>query len=202
MPDTHQQQGPRTSFNSGFPPAPVLDHPGVTKPNGGVARAIAFARGMSGKALLLAGGVFVLQAVMPQGSKPSDLIGSFHGSTETAEIKAKQEAQAEYERKLADARTAPPVNWQMEAEVARQQQEAIAKSLETQETAAQIADAACLGAPLATLFMGDTAQARDIERTMQAACAEAARIRANITRIQAEAARSGSALMQRNRISP
>ena len=64
--------------------------------------------------------------------------------------------------------------------------------------AAQIADAACLGAPLATLFMGDTREAREIQRTMQAGCAEAERIRAEMTRIQAEAARQGSALMQRN----
>ena len=202
MPDTHQQQGPRTSFNTPFQPASALDYPGIAKPNGGVARAIAFARGMSGKAVLLAGGVFILQAVMPPGSKPSDLLGSFHGALDSAQMKAAQKAQVEYDRAVTDAKTSPPINWQMEAEVARQQQEAIAKSLETQENAAQIADAVCLGAPLATLLMGDTAQARDIARAGQAACAEAARIRADITRIQAEAARSGSALMARNRISP
>ena len=81
-----------------FQPASGLDHPGVTKPSGGVARAIAFVRGMSGKAVVLAVGVFVLQAVMPEGRRPSDLIGSFHGATESAEIKAKQKAAAEYER--------------------------------------------------------------------------------------------------------
>jgi hypothetical protein len=196
MPDGNQQN-PRTSFNTTFQPASILDQPGVTKPNGGVSRAIAFARGLSGKAVVLAVAVFGFQALMPAGSKPSDLIGSFHGNTESAEIKAKQEATTDFERRMADAKSAPPANWQMEGEAFRQQQEAIAKSLETQETAAQIADAACLGAPLATLLMGDTAQARDIQRTMQAACAEAARIRANITRIQAEAARTGSAIMQR-----
>jgi hypothetical protein len=196
--DGHQQAR-RPDFSTSFPPASVLDHPGVSKPAGGVARAIAFARGMSGKAVLLAGGVFILQAFMPHGSKPSDLIGSFHGATESAEITAKQPATVEYERKLADAKTAPTVNWQMEAEVFRQQQEAIAKSLETRQAAAQIADAACLGAPLVTMFMGDTRQAREIQATMQAACAEAARIRAEITQIQAKAAQQGSAIMQRYR---
>src|SRR5690349_5028688 len=107
MPDG-QQQRPGPSFNTTFQPASVLDHPGVTKPNGGVSRAIAFARGMSGKAVVLAVVVFGLQALMPPGSKPSDLIGSFHGSTETAEIKAKQEAQTEFERMLAIAKTEPP----------------------------------------------------------------------------------------------
>jgi hypothetical protein len=57
------------------------------RPAGGVARAIAFARGLSSKAVMLAISVFVLQAVMPEGRRPSDLIGSFHGSTETAEIR-------------------------------------------------------------------------------------------------------------------
>jgi hypothetical protein len=192
--DGHQQQRPGP-----LQPASGLDHPGVTKPNGGVARAIAFARGMSGKAVVLAVVVFGLQAVMPPGSKPSDLIGSFHGSTESAEVKAKQEATTEYERRMAEAKAAPPANWQMEAEAFRQQQEAIAKSLETRQTAAQIADAACLGAPLATLFMGNTRDARDLQNTLQGACAEAARIRAEMTAIQAKAARDGSAIMQRYR---
>lgn len=198
MPDGNQGPFKPSHPQTSTSPQP-FDIPGATNPAGGVARAIAFVRGLSGKALVLGVVVVGFQAVMPAGSKPSDLIGSFHGATESAELKAKQETATEYERRMADAKAAPPANWQMESEAFRQQQEAIAKSLETQETAAQIADAACLGAPLATLFMGDTAQARDIQSTMQAACAEAARIRANITRIQAEAARTGSALMQRYR---
>ena len=56
--------------------------------------------------------VFGLQAAMPEGRRPSDLIGGFHGSTETAELKAKQEATAAYERALADARAAPAADWQ------------------------------------------------------------------------------------------
>jgi hypothetical protein len=200
MPDGNQGRFSYTPPNPQTSTSPqAFNIPGATNPNGGMARAIAFVRGLSGKAVVLAVVVFGLQAVMPPGSKPSDLIGSLHGLTESAEIKAKQEAQAEYEKKLAEAKTAPPINWQMEAEVARQQQEAIAKSLETQEMAAQIADAACLGSPLVTLFMGNTRDARDLQNTLQGACAEAARIRANMTRIQAEAARAGSALMQRNR---
>jgi hypothetical protein len=176
--------------------------PGATNPAGGMARAIAFVRGLSGKAVVLACGVFFLQSVMPEGWRPSDLIGATHGLTEKAEMTVKGDAAADYERKLAEARTGGAVNWQMEAELFRQQQEAIAQSLATREAAAQIADAACLGAPLATLFMGDTREARDIQRTMQAGCAEAARIRAEMTRIQAEAARTGSALMQRTRAAP
>jgi len=46
--------------------------------------------------------------------------------------------------------------------------------------------------------MGDTPDPRQVQAAGQAACAEATRIRANITRIQAEAARNGSALMRRS----
>jgi hypothetical protein len=172
--------------------------PGVTNPAGGVARALNFAKGMSRKAFVLVGVVAVAQWGLPENWKPSTIIGSFHGNTESAELKAKQPATTEFERKVADAKAQAATRWQMEAEVFRQQQEATAKSLETLETAAQIADAACLGAPLATLFMGDTPQARDIQRTMQAACAEAIRIRAQISRIQVESARAGSALVNRS----
>jgi hypothetical protein len=194
--DGHQQ-GNRPDFSSTFQPASVLDHPGVTKPAGGVARAMTFAKGMSRKAFILMGVVAFFQYVMPDNLKPSNIIGGFHGMTESAELKAKQPAAAEYEGTLADAKARAATSWQMEAEAFRQQQEVTARSLETMATAAQIADAACLGAPLATLFLGDTREAREIQRTMQAGCAEAARIRANMTRIQAETARAGSAIMQR-----
>src|SRR5262249_36570611 len=79
----------------------------------------------------------------------------------------------------------------------RQQQAKIAQSLETMAVAIQVADAACLGAPLVTLFMGNTREAREIQATMKAACGEAERLRAEMTRIQTEAAQQGSALMQR-----
>lgn len=197
MPDG-SQQNPRTSFNTTFQPASVLDHPGVTKPNGGVARAIAFARGMSGKAVVLALGVFALQAVMPPGSKPSDLIGSFHGSTETAEIRAKQQAAAEYERRLADAKAAPPADWQMEGEAFRQQQQRVANSLATQETAANLADAACFSAPFITALFGDTKDTRDLRDGMKQGCAAANAIRQNMVQEQAKAAREGSALVPRS----
>lgn len=194
--DRHQQ-GNRTDFSPAFQPPSILDHPGVTKPAGGVARAMAFAKAMSRKAFILMGVIAFFQYVMGDGWKPSDIIGGFHGMTETAELRAKKEMAAEYERKLADAKAAPPATWQMEAEAFRQQQEVTARSLDTMTAAAQIADAACLGAPLVILLMGNTRDARELQNTLQGGCAEAARIRAEMTRIQAETARQGSALMQR-----
>jgi hypothetical protein len=198
MPDGHQQQGPRASFNTAFQPASVLDHPGVTKPNGGVSRAIAFARGMSGKAVVLAGGVFILQAVMPAGSKPSDLIGSFHGGTESAEIKAKQQAQAEYERKLADAKSAPPANWQMEQALNQAQLQAQLKALEMKEQAAQVADLACMASGFVTPIFGDNRDTRAWSGLMKQGCHAADDIRAEINGILARMARQGSGLVPRS----
>jgi hypothetical protein len=181
-------------------PFPQAFHiPGATNPAGGLNRFIALAMTLTVSSVGLAVIVLLLQAYMPAGSKPSDLIGSLHGGIENTEMTVKRDTATEYERQMTIARTAPTINLQMEAEVSRQQQEAIARSLATREAAAQIADAACLGAPLATMLMGDTREARELKATMQAGCAEAARIRAEITQIQAEAARNGSALMQRYR---
>src|SRR4051794_5897605 len=101
--DGHQQ-GQRPDFSSTFQPAAILDHPGVTKPAGGVARAMTFAKGMSRKAFILMGVVAFLQYVMPEEFKPSNIIGGFHGNTEKAELQAKQDASAEYERAVADGK--------------------------------------------------------------------------------------------------
>jgi hypothetical protein len=109
MPDG--SQGPFTHRPQQTDTSPqAFNIPGVTKPAGGMARAIAFARGLSGKAVVLALGVFVLQAAMPEGRRPSDAIGSLHGLIDSAEMKAKQPAATDYERGLADAKTAPVIN--------------------------------------------------------------------------------------------
>jgi hypothetical protein len=201
MPDGHQGDRPFTPS----PPHPqtstspqAFNIPGATNPAGGVARAIGFVRSLSGKAVVLAVVVFGFQALMPAGSKPSDLIGSFHGDTEKAELKAKQSTAAEYERALADAKAAPPANWQMEAEAFRQQQQTIANSLATQETAANVADAACLTSGFVTAIFGDTKDMRNVRDGMQQGCAAAAAIRQNMVQEQAKAARNGSALVPRS----
>src|SRR5258708_38909213 len=84
---------------------PFFNNPGVTKPAGGVARAMAFAKGMSRKAFILMGVIAFFQYVMPDDLKPSSLIGGFHGATESAELKAKKEVAADYARRLRDAQT-------------------------------------------------------------------------------------------------
>ena len=86
----------------------------------------------------------------------------------------------------------------MEAEAFRQQQQTIANSLATQETAANVADAACLTSGFVTAFFGNTKDTRDVRDAMQQGCAAAAAIRQNMVQEQAKAARNGSALVPRS----
>jgi hypothetical protein len=106
----------------------------------------------------------------------TDIIGGFHGNTEVAELRAKKQMAAEYERQLADAKAAPPANCQMEQVLNQAQQEAIRKSLETQQDVANWADLACFGSVLVTPLFGNTKDARDVRDGMQQGCAAAAAI--------------------------
>lgn len=164
---------------------------------GGVARALAFARAISGKTVLLTGMVLAAQMFAPAGSKPSDIIGGFHGSTESAEMKAKQDAAVQYERELANAKTAPGANWQMETQLSQTQQQAIADFLQTQSTAANIADGACMASGLVTMFFGDTKDNRELAQGLKESCGEGDKIRQNMTDTLARSVRNGSAVMQR-----
>lgn len=191
-------QGPNGQGNQpphplGMPPAHFQAPQGPT----GVARAIAFARGLSGKAFVLALVVLGLQALMPDGRRPSDLIGGFHGATESAEIKAKQAATVEYERQLATARAVPPANAQIETVVSQTQQQAVAGSLEMQSTAANLADAACMGSAFITSLFGDTKDMRDLRDGLKGACGAGDAIRSNITGTLARTAREGSGVVDR-----
>jgi hypothetical protein len=176
---------------------PFFNFPGAAQQPSAISRALALGKKLTFGGLALGGILYFGDTILPEHLKPSNLLGDFHGRVETAEIKQKQETTIQYEREKADAQAAAQAKWQMEVEAFRQQQQVTAQSLETMATAAQIADAACLGSPLVALFMGNTRDARDLQNTLKAACPEAARIRAEMTRIQAKAAQEGSALMQR-----
>ena len=197
MPDG--SQGPFTKpshLQTGTSPHPFSNFPGAAQPTA-LSRALALGKKLTFGGLALGGVLYFGDATLPDHLKPSTLLGGFHGRVETADIKAKRDTSIQYEGEKADAQAAAQAKWQMEMEIFRQQQAKIAESLDTMATAAQIADAACLGSPLVTLFMGNTRDARDLQNTLQGACAEAARIRAEMVRIQTAAAQQGSALMQR-----
>jgi hypothetical protein len=135
---------------------------------------------------------------MPEGRRPSDLIGSFHGATESAEMKAKQEAAVEFERRMADAKSAPPANWQMEQALNQTQLQAQLKALEMQAEAAQIADLACMASGFVTPLFGDTRDSRAWRDLMKQGCHTADDIRAQINDILARAARQGSGVVPRS----
>jgi hypothetical protein len=158
-------------------------------------KAIAFVRSLSGSAILLAGGVFVLQATMGDGHRPSDVIGGFHGNTNTAQLDAERNAQTRTAESVANAQAKAQAQWAMEVETARQQQQAILESLRAKQDAANWADYICMSGPVSTAFFGRDAAA--YAQVAHDACGEAARLRHEITEAQAEASRIGSAIMQR-----
>jgi hypothetical protein len=163
-----------------------------------VARAIAFVRGLSGKALVLAIVVFVLQAAMPPGRRPSDLIGGFHGATESAEINSKKDATVDFDRRRAEAQAAPPANLQMEQALNQAQLQAQLKALEMKEQAAQVADLACMASGFVTPFFGDNQDTRAWRDLMKQGCHTADAIRFEINDILARMARQGSGIVQRS----
>lgn len=129
----------------------------------GAARALAFARALSGRAVILAVAVMGFQAAMPKGSKPSDLIGSFHGATEQAELDTKRPAQVETGRDMATAQALGPV---------------IADSYGVQNELIKGSDALCTAGVLAEKFLG-----RDqYSDALKQACGQGDRMREEMKR--------------------
>ena len=190
------QQKPELPVFTPQPPfAMPTGAPPQAAPPSGVARAYAFVRSLSGTAVVLAVVVFTFQAVMPEGRRPSDIIGSFHGSTRSAELNSEREAQINTAGGMANAQAGAQANWQMEQQLFQTQQQAAAAALQTQQDAANLADFACLaGGALTALFGHDADQ---YAKPMQGACGAGDQIRHNITNSLVDTARSGSGTMQR-----
>jgi hypothetical protein len=137
----------------------------------------------------------IAQLILPAHLKPAHLIGDFGGNTEKAEIEAKQAAAVEYARQQAAAAATAQAIAQMETEVFRKQQEVIAESLNAQSTEANGADWLCL---IGGFIPRDASSDwQTVGQVMRSACGVSPAIRSNIVRSQAEAARRGSAILQR-----
>lgn len=141
------------------------------------------------------GGVLVVEVAAPGGFRVSELLGVFHGRADAAKLDQERDAQEETARRIAKAQAEAQARAAMEVENFRQQQAAILSSLEMKQTAANVADGICYSAPLALFFWGNDAAA--YARTAQDACKVAGQLRREIVEAQAEAARIGSAIMQR-----
>jgi hypothetical protein len=179
-------------------PPPGAHMPGGTQVTGGLDRLVGLVKTFTVSSIGLAAIVFGLQAAMPEGHRPSDVFGSFNGSLDSAEIKAKQDATVEFDRRRAEAQAAPSANLQMEQALNQAQLQAQLRALEAQEQAAQIADLACMGAGLVTPFFGDTRDAREWRDLLKQGCHTADAIRVRINEILAATAREGSGVVQRS----
>ena len=189
MEQEREQRLPQQSF-SGMPTGlPPQYQPTVAT------RAINFVRSMTLQGVGLAVVVFALQGALNPGWRPSDWLGGTEGATTTAKLNAEREAQTKTTMAMANAQAAAAAQWAIEQETARQQQEAIMRSLAMKQEAANLADVACMSGGVATAIFGrDAAQYAQVAST---ACDKAAQLRGEIVAAQAEAARIGSALMQR-----
>jgi len=164
---------------------------------GGIARSLGYLRALVPQAIVLAACVIVAEAALPPAAKPSTLLGSFHGSLDTAEINAKQGAVVQFEEDMTSARTAPPANWQMEAQVAAQQQQAVAEALQAQAGMANLADLACVtGGILGALNLGG--EWNQAGEKMTGACGVGDQFRKSMADTLATTARDNSALVKRS----
>jgi hypothetical protein len=141
---------------------PFFNFPGAAQQPSAISRALALGKKLTFGGLALGGILYFGDATLPEHLRPSTLLGAFHGRVETSEIKAKQETAIQFERERADAQARAQAEWQMEVEAFRQQQAVTAQSLQTMATAAQIADAACLGSPLVTMFRPEVTKRLDL----------------------------------------
>lgn len=158
---------------SPMPPPQAAPLPGLGSKMTGLARGLVFVRALTGQAVVLAVIVFTFQAAMPEGRRPSDLIGGFHGNTEKAEIDAKREAQVKTARDLANAQAIAPK---------------MAESLQNQSDTANMADGACqLGIFLDWAF-GSNGDARQMANGLKQACGKGDQIRRDMTNSLTQAA--------------
>lgn len=184
-------------------PEPTVFQPQIGMPTGlppqqqlsPVARTLALMPRLGGMSILAVLAVCVLQAIMPPGAKPSAVLGGFHGETTAAQLNAERDAQVNTAARMADAQARAQAQWAMEVETARQQQAAILQSLQGKQDMATMADYVCMSGSVAGALWGR--DAAGYTQAAQAACGQARQLRAEIVAAQAEAARLGSAIMQR-----
>jgi hypothetical protein len=183
-------------MNPGHGEAPFAQpQPGSIPARPAVARAMTFARVLSAKAGLVALVVIAAELAMPPEFKPSFMLGKFHGSIDAAEILAKQEEQVEFERRLAETRAIAAANAQIEQQLAAQQQQAIAESLQAQSAIANLADSGCVMGTVLNGLFGEDESIRKWGNALQSACGVGDQVRAGIAGSLAGAIRDNSGVV-------
>lgn len=151
---------------------------------------------LSGAAPALIVIAIIAQLILPAHLKPAHLIGDFGGSTEKAEIEAKQATAVEYARQQAAATAYAQALAQMEAEVSRKQQEVIGDTFGVKNFFAQMADLGCMvGSVIPPNAMDkDT---KNMGQALRSVCGVSDQIRSDIINTQGQAGRNGSSIIQR-----
>jgi hypothetical protein len=150
---------------------------------------------LTGGTLMAFGLMFVAEKVLAPEYKPTTMIGRFAGDTEKSEIVAKQPAVVEFTARTTAAQVNAAAAAQMEAEISRVQQQAMAEALAAQTFAANASDLGCM---LSGLIPNTaTRDWRQIGDALHSGCGVSDRIRKNMMEQLAKAGRNGSALIQR-----
>lgn len=163
---------------------------------GAIARALAAARMLSGASTLVVMLGIGAELIFPPPYKPSHLIGAFGGNVEKSEIETKQAAAVEYAARQAAAAADAQARAAIETEAARKQQEVIADTFGFQGFMAQVFDLGCMVGSVIPPDARDP-DTKNTGETLRSACGAGDKIRSDIVRQQARAAREGSAIMQR-----
>lgn len=136
-----QHTPPPSSALSGAPAPAGQTYPTVTvQALGAVQTAAAWMkRGAFGLVVLA-----ILELALPAALKPSSMLGAFMGNLNSNDLRHRQAATAEFERALAIERARIEAGLRAEAEMLRQQQEAVQRSQGGLQLGAMIGDVACL----------------------------------------------------------
>ena len=156
-----QNGGFHYSQNGGF-------QPGQMPQQSGALRALAFARRLSGGAIVLAGGIYLMQASLPAGWKPSDVIGGFEGGIHSSTWDVERRAQAETAARMAAIA-------------------AVNEGLTGEKNLAGLADVACIGGVFLNKFGGPSAY--HLAHGMMGTCGMGDQIRSHIGQELMRAAR-------------
>lgn len=162
----------------------------------GFTRFVPHLRGLAAGSALATLGFFALQLALPDGWRPSDILGNAAGLAERHEIEQKSAAKIEFERRLADATSQAQAKSNADLAAITKALDERTQSLQVDSTIASLADAACFGS-MALAWLGSENTGRDWHngavQVAQSACGTGDKIRQDVTRSQLDAMRSAAA---------
>jgi hypothetical protein len=194
-------QGPRPTrpSTSQSPPPQAPPATSGASPSNTAARILQFITKVAPVTLSLGIGVALIDAALPDSYKLTTFFGELIGRSYNAETKTTQDTAVENTWKMTDASASAQTRWQMELIVFQEQQRAIYDAIQGKVSLANVADWTCALGPVGvTLFYGqNTPEARDANQLVRQACGYGMQLRQEIVAEQAQLARLGSAIQER-----